>query len=206
MGGMQVQAVAVQCMAISTNALLAWAPGRSRRPSTNPSLFTSLVRMDARWRTHDVPCRSCRFTSPKSGSYLRIYSALLKPSAVCLESSFHFATTPSWGICMTLSSDDLSGNFPRVWIKQFLGATGTSVMEDGDYDRIICVLPRLHLQHCLDRARCLVRLQWFSIRFFSLTTSRILSAAALGHDFGYICDVLISHVFETHCGRSQDGV
>jgi hypothetical protein len=31
--------VAVQCMAISTNALLAWACGRSRRPSAEPRVF-----------------------------------------------------------------------------------------------------------------------------------------------------------------------
>jgi hypothetical protein len=89
-------------MAISTNALLAWAPVVRVDPIAEPESFTlpgANGRPLAGLMTFLPKLSICLAKKWYSGADL---FGATQISAVCLESSFHFATTPSWGICMTL--------------------------------------------------------------------------------------------------------
>jgi hypothetical protein len=140
--GILVAAVTVQCIAITTNALLAWAPTVVRvDPVTGARVF--LLRW-CEWvplaglltflaEAVDLPRR-------KSGIRVRIYSALLQSISCLFGIIFPFCQSSLvWGICMTLSMVTYLGIFPRVWIKRqhFLQTPrGTSLMEMEHYNRI----------------------------------------------------------------------
>jgi signal transduction histidine kinase len=140
--GILVAAVAVQCTAIATNALLAWAPTVVRvDPITGARVF--LLRW-CEWAPLaglltflaegvDLPRR-------KSGIRARIFSSLLQAISTLSGLIFPFCpNTIVWGACMTISMVAYLGIFPRVWIKrQKLLQTprGTSLTEMEYYDRI----------------------------------------------------------------------
>jgi signal transduction histidine kinase len=170
--GILVAAVAVQCIAIATNALLAWAPTVVHiDPITGARVF--LLRW-CEWaplaglltflaEAVDLPRR-------KSGIRARIFLALLQAISTMSGIIFPFCPNPiAWGFCMIISMVAYLGIFPRVWIKRqkFLQTPrGTSLMEMEHYDRI--AFAYYLVLTCSIVWTVLVvfyMLQWFFIRF-----------------------------------------
>jgi signal transduction histidine kinase len=201
--GILVAAVAVQCIAISTNALLAWAPTVVRvDPITGARVF--LLRW-CEWaplaglltflaEAVDLPRR-------KSGIRVRIYSALLQAISTTSGIIFPFCPNPiAWGICMIGSMVAYIGIFPRVWFKrqQFLQTPrGTSLMEMEHYDRI--AFAYYLVLTCSIVWTVLVvfyMLQWFFIRFlFADDLTHPLRQPHLAMTLDTIFDVLAKAMY-----------
>jgi hypothetical protein len=201
--GILVAAVAVQCTAIATNALLAWAPTVVRvDPITGARVFL------LRWCEWTPLAGLMTFLSEavdlprrKSGIRTRIYSALLQSISCLCGIIFPFCPNPMlWGACMTLSMITYLGIFPRVWIKrqQFLRTPrGTTLTEMEHHDRI--AFGYYLVLTCSIIWTVLVvfyMLQWFFIRFlFSDDPTHSLRQPHLSMTLDTIFDVIAKAMY-----------
>jgi hypothetical protein len=140
--GILVAAMAAQCTAIATNALLAWAPTVVRVDTiTGARVF--LIRW-CEW----VPlaglmtflAEAVDLPREKSGNRAQIYSALRQSLSCFCGLLFPFCPNAyMWGTCIAISWWSFLGIFPRVWTKRqrFLRTPrGRSLVEMEHYDRV----------------------------------------------------------------------